>query len=86
MFVYMMKLTHRLCQGLTQPARFLRGNGGYATSKDVNKLRMIDHCSTLLRHITVVSSSITITDLKDKILSGTESSVPQSVDITISLI
>ena len=53
-------------QGLAQAGRYLRW-AGLISPKDARKLRMIDDCCALVRHITTVSSAQTVNDLKDKI-------------------
>ena len=53
-------------QGLAQAGRYLR-SAGLVSPKDARKLRMIDDCCALVRHITTVSSAQTVKDLKDKI-------------------
>ena len=57
-------------QGLAQAGRYLR-SAGLISPKDARKLRMIDHCCALVRHITTVSFAQTVKDLKDKISCAT---------------
>ena len=53
-------------QGLAQAGRYLR-SAGLISPKDARKLRMIDDCCALVRHITTVSSAQAVKYFKDKI-------------------